>query len=121
MYADISKPPDALPFPELKVLQPGLSLLAPLSRLGKGPGLILLTTPDSTDESVTISEKAPSPLLKWAEEGYTVIQIPEKVLDVMSMSDALAQALVALERCPQLQLGKIGLICTSLSLQDPTT
>lgn len=73
MFADISKPPRQLPQPNLQNIGQGISLLNPLSRRGKGPGIILLV-PRASD--VLINEKgAPSPLCKWAEEGYAVAQI----------------------------------------------
>lgn len=111
MYADISKPPAPLPSPDLQRLENGASFLPPLSRRGKGPGLILLTTPEASDESITITDKAPSPLVKWAEEGYAVVQISGKVLGDVSALDALKQAVKAIEGCEKTEpKGTVGLV-----------
>lgn len=66
-YSDISKPAPPLPTTNLKSIGSGVSLLAPLSRRGHGPGIILLV-PDHEDQ-LTISQGVPSLLVKWAEEG----------------------------------------------------
>lgn len=115
MFEDISKPPRPLPTPQLETLRPGLSLLPPLLRKGdQGPGLIILC-PDSesTDGPVSIAEGVPSPLLKWAEEGYTVVEICLSALSGSTpASDVLGDAVAALAQCqkcaPQ---GKVGLVC----------
>ena len=73
MYADISKPPAPLPSINLKTLRTGLSLLYPLSRRGHGPGLIILSA--TTEDPLAFYEGVPSSLVKWAEEGYAVVQI----------------------------------------------
>ncbi|KAF4968675.1 hypothetical protein FSARC_3961 [Fusarium sarcochroum] len=98
MYADISQPPPPLPKPRLDEVQSGISILAPLSRRGHGPGLIILV-PDSTPQ-LTITEGVPSLILKWAEEGYTVVEIQASALT--AGADAVASALDALkshDRC----------------------
>lgn len=111
MYADISQPPAPLPAVHHVTIRPGISLLRPLSRRGSGPGLILLTTASSTDETITITERAPSPLVKWAEEGYTVVQIAHTALGQGSMSDALTEAVKAFDACEQCQpKDKVGLV-----------
>lgn len=63
-------------------ISPHLTLQPPLSRRGRGPGLILVADHYALLEK---SEKSldPPPLIKWAEEGYAVVQIqvPGKVED----------------------------------------
>ncbi|RVX67465.1 hypothetical protein B0A52_08818 [Exophiala mesophila] len=97
MYADISKPPAALPEAKLSRLETGISLLPPLSRRGYGPGLIILV-PDTLEGSqLTITEGVPSPMLKWAEEGYAVVEVVAAALE--KSSDVLTRALQVLQGC----------------------
>lgn len=53
---------------------PHLTLQPPLSRLGKGPGLIIVADHyaplEKSDKSLD-----PDPLTKWAEEGFAVVQV----------------------------------------------
>ena len=119
MYADITKPPAPLPTPNLQKLGHGISLLPPLSRRGTGPGLILLTTQDASDEGITITDKAPSPLVKWAEEGYTVVQIPATTLETLTVEEALAKAVSCIENEANTDpKNKVGLIGMCLCLKE---
>lgn len=112
MYADITKPPAPLPQPEVSKLGVGLTALAPLSRRGKGPGLIIFTSAHTTDETIDISSKEPSPIVKWAEEGYTVIQVASSYLDSESASIAIKKSLDALNSHPQCEPNRsVGLVC----------
>ncbi|KPM35213.1 hypothetical protein AK830_g11358 [Neonectria ditissima] len=107
MYADISKPAAALPQLQPKNIQPGVSLLAPLSRRGHGPGVILLT-PDSADQ-LSIKEGVPSAFIKWAEEGFTVVEIQAAAL--AAGASALEAAIAALEESDKCDgAEKIGLV-----------
>ncbi|PSR97681.1 hypothetical protein BD289DRAFT_83615 [Coniella lustricola] len=111
MYNDISKPPPPLPTPELSELQPGTSLLQPLSRRGVGPGMIVLTS--DFEDPLAIIDGVPCPPLKWAEEGYTVVAIQAKVLktakdDVPMMMHVAVKALERCKRCEPKD--KIGII-----------
>ena len=91
-YADITQAPAPLPSAKLQVLKPGLSLQPPLTRLGTGPGLILLTTPEVYDEKLLQRDDAPTAVLKWAEEGYAVFQIAAEAAKFQeSLVDMLAQ------------------------------
>ena len=115
-YADISKPPAPLPSAKLQVLKPGVSLQPPLTRLGSGPGLILFTTDDIYDEEVTQRDDAPTAVLKWAEEGYTVVQISAAAVGKSKIEDLLTEAVKAIERCEACQpKDKVGLVCGSNS------
>ncbi|PWY88285.1 hypothetical protein BO70DRAFT_331598 [Aspergillus heteromorphus CBS 117.55] len=62
----------------------GIILQRPLSRCGRGPGLILIVPASLADCEATNSSLDPRPLQKWAEEGYTVMQI---TLDAESSAD----------------------------------
>lgn len=81
------------------VLQP------PLSRCGRGPGLIILRPSGLADYQKENDSLDPEPLQKWAEESYAVVQIS---LDLQSSGDktrvsglvtAAIDALVSLAEC----------------------
>lgn len=111
-YADITKPPAPLPAAKLQVLKPGVSLQPPLTRLGSGPGLILFTTDDIYDEEVTQRDDAPTAVLKWAEEGYTVVQISAAAVGSSKIENLLTEAVKAIERCDACQpKDKAGVVC----------
>lgn len=108
MFNDITKPAPPLPTEELRTLSGGISILSPLTRRGHGPGIILLV-PDS-DTSTKIIEGVPSHLVKWAEEGYAVVEIQQQALQ-KNADDALRQAVDALkqnEKCTSKE--KIGVV-----------
>ena len=108
MFADISQPPPPLPTPDLKTLRPGVSLLPPLSRRGIGPGLIILTR--DSENLLDTRQGVPSSPIKWAEEGYTVVQIDEATLSDESAQRVLEEAAEALKGCDKHEAGgKIGL------------
>src|SRR5690242_5896984 len=110
MYADISKPPAPLPSINLKVLRPGLSLLYPLSRRGHGPGLIVLSA--TTEDPLAFYEGVPSSLVKWAEEGYAVVQIEAAAFEGKDSGVVLKEAIDILKECEKCDLGdKVGLVC----------
>lgn len=110
MFNDISKPPPPLPSPGLTEVTPGVSLLRPLSRLGTGPGMIILTY--NYKDSLAINEGVPSPLVKWAEEGYAVIEIQATALNNASGEHIIESAIETLRGCdnckPKDKFGMIG-------------
>lgn len=107
MYADISQPAAALPQLQPKDVQPGVSLLAPLSRRGHGPGVILLTA-NSTGQ-LSINEGVPSASIKWAEEGFTVIEIQAAALAAgPAVLEAAVSALKECDKCDGTK--KIGIV-----------
>lgn len=115
LYGDITKPAPPLPQPDLQKLRPGVSLLLPLSRRGHGPGLIVLV-PDHTNQ-LSIQNGVPSPLIKWAEEGYVVIEIQESAIAGGRDTDTLKEAIDAIfssEKCDQKE--KVGVICYEAKL-----
>lgn len=108
MFNDISKPPPPLPSPELTEVMPGVSLLRPLSRLGTGPGMIILT--HDYQDSLAINEGVPSPLVKWAEEGYAVIEIQATALTT-AKGDIIKSAVETLRDCDKCEpKDKVGLV-----------
>ncbi|KAK1657453.1 hypothetical protein BDP55DRAFT_761651 [Colletotrichum godetiae] len=110
MYADINKPPAPLPKAEPQCIGEGITLLPPLSRRGYGKGLIILQH-DST-QSLEIVEGVPSALIKWAEEGFVVVEIQAKALtNPSTAADVLQTALKALKDCSKLEKdGKAGIV-----------
>ncbi|GAA5916915.1 hypothetical protein JCM6882_000604 [Rhodosporidiobolus microsporus] len=74
-----------LPSAEPTSLAPNVKLQAPLTRRGHGPGLLLVVPAPVAagglgriEEEETKEEEVhldPSPLVKWAEEGYAVLQV----------------------------------------------
>lgn len=106
---------EQLPFLPKTVLQAvaqGITLLQPLSRRGFGPGIVVLVPESGTsgDSCLRIDEGVPSPLMKWGEEGYVVVEITEAAL--AASPDALALALRELERndatAPKNVVGLVG-------------
>ncbi|KNG46587.1 carboxymethylenebutenolidase [Stemphylium lycopersici] len=96
--------------PQAQAISPHLTLQAPLSRRGKGPGLILVL---NHYDAIAASEKYldPPPLQKWAEEGFAVVQllVPGKVEDGGEFP--LQKALDVLRSCEGCDFDKgVGLI-----------
>lgn len=84
-----------LPSATPKRISKNITIQEPLSRLGRGPGLILLV--DSNIELSGTSESLdPPPLQKWAEEGYVVAQVSFSRED-WAMPD-LAEAIGAIRK-----------------------
>ncbi|KAG9246020.1 hypothetical protein BJ878DRAFT_317502 [Calycina marina] len=111
---DTSIPPKVIQMPNLTELAPGIQLLNPLSRKGTGPGLILLV-----DKSLglAIENGVPSPLIKWGEEGYTVVEIEQSAFSDDN-TDVLGIALDGLssyEKCSPKD-ASIGLIAYKIAL-----
>ncbi|KAH7086725.1 hypothetical protein FB567DRAFT_526108 [Paraphoma chrysanthemicola] len=102
---------DAPPsYPDAVEVSPHITLQAPLSRRGKGPGLVLVLDHYALTEK---SEKHldPPPLQKWAEEGFAVVQllVPGKVEDGGEFP--LEKALRVLKECEACEFEKgVGLI-----------
>lgn len=109
----IQDSPAPLPSIQLSQIDTGISLLKPLSRLGHGPGLIVL----SANGGVGLEDGVPSSLMKWGEEGYTVVEICASAFQSVDRNDHFAVALRALLDCESCTpKGKVGLICECLLL-----
>lgn len=115
---DAGLPPlQALPTPRLTDVSQGIFLLEPLSRLGHGPGMIILTSGEDTAESaVAIKNYVPSSLIKWAEEGYAVVQIQKAAL--ADGSNALKKAIDALDACQTCDKGNLGVVAYDINLWE---
>ena len=85
-----------------------LTLQPPLSRRGRGPGLILLLDPTQPYHRST-KTLDPPPLQKWAEEGYAVAQVlfPASA-PAAELASQIAQAAEALKRLEGWQGGGKG-------------
>ncbi|KAJ6437348.1 LOW QUALITY PROTEIN: lea domain-containing protein [Purpureocillium lavendulum] len=111
---NISKPPPPLPTARLSELRPRVRLLRPLSRRGHGPGLVVLA-PDSDAAPLRIVEGVPSPVLKWAEEGYAVVEIQTSAVKQGAPREVLDAALQALAECDECDSSdKIGVVAYDL-------
>lgn len=64
-----------LPFAPVINLGADIVLQPPLSRCGRGPGLIILRPSSFADCQQRNDSLDPEPLQKWAEESYAVVQI----------------------------------------------
>jgi hypothetical protein len=117
VLATMGEPYEATPpsaphsYPEPQIISPHITLQAPLSRRGKGPGLILVLDHYALIEK---SEKHldPPPLQKWAEEGFAVIQllVPGKVEDGGEFP--LQKVLELLRGCKGCEFERgVGMIC----------
>ena len=105
-------PPPVVPDAPPTQISPHITLQTPLSRRGKGPGLVLVADHYALLEK---SEKSldPPPLVKWAEEGYAVVQVlvPAKV-EEDGDEFPLKKAVEVLKGCEGCVFGEgVGLIC----------
>ena len=111
----VEESPAPLPTTQLVQLGPGISLLQPLSRRGHGPGLIILS-PSSSSGGVAIKDGIPSPLMKWAEEGYTVVELHARAW--ADGHDPIGVALAGLSHAEKCQpKNQVGLVCMMNSSQ----
>jgi len=75
--APVTPPPSSLaqaPPPQPQIITSDITLQAPLSRRGKGPGLVLVLNHYAAREAKE-GCLDPPPLKKWAEEGFAVVQV----------------------------------------------
>ncbi|CAN9327829.1 unnamed protein product [Alternaria alternata] len=98
------------PPPLPRTISPSITLQPPLSRRGKGPGLVLVLDHYAAREAKD-GCLDPPPLQKWAEEGFAVVQllVPGKVEDGGEFP--LQKALEALKNCKGCEFSNgVGLI-----------
>ncbi|KAI4948607.1 hypothetical protein J4E86_007955 [Alternaria arbusti] len=103
-----SSSPAQAPPPQPQIITSDITLQAPLSRQGKGPGLVLVLNHYAAREAKE-GCLDPPPLKKWAEEGFAVVQllVPGKV----DGEFPLQKALDVLKSCEQCEFGNgVGLI-----------
>jgi len=77
-----------------------ISLQPPLSRFGKGPGLLVLVPKDYKSRSSTDITKTldPEPQQKWAEEGFAVVEVK---VDPATVEEDCMIGIEALKILPQ--------------------
>ena len=107
--------PVKLPTADLVNVDDHVSLLPPLSRRGYGPGLIIVLPEDApryTQGGIVCEDGIPPPLLKWAEEGFAVVEIRGSAFKTTAaVQEVFAKATAALESCEACPDGSgIGLI-----------
>jgi carboxymethylenebutenolidase len=91
-------------------LSENVTLQTPLSRLGNGPGLILLVSKDynsrlSTDITKTLD---PEPQQKWAEEGFAVVEVK---IDPATIEDDFMLGVNTLKKLPEArEWSSVGII-----------
>lgn len=98
-------------------LAPNLTIHAPLSRKGYGPGVLIVRSSVSSDQRNAEKTLDPEPLQKWAEEGFVSVEV-EVSEDLQSMQEIFHQALSALEtheKCDK--KSRYGLIGVNRSLK----
>lgn len=106
-FAYGSGPPVPVPPMKPERVADGVTLVRPLSRKGVGPGMIILSPNDEAASPIEIEDGIPSLRMKWAEEGYCVVEIRAQ-----ASSSALKAAVAALSDCHECQPNdKMGLIC----------
>lgn len=111
-FAYGSGPPQPVSPMKPEKVADGVTLVRPLSRKGSGPGLILLSPNAETDTPIEIQDGIPSLRMKWAEEGYVVVEIRPQ-----ASSSALKLAVSKLDECQECQpKEKIGLVCEFSSI-----
>ncbi|KAK4502678.1 hypothetical protein PRZ48_006104 [Zasmidium cellare] len=107
-----SGPPKSVPPMKPEQVADGVTLVRPLSRKGVGPGMIILSPNDEATSPIEIEDGIPSLRMKWAEEGYCVVEIRAQ-----ASSSALKAAVAALGDCHECEpKEKIGLICYDTGL-----
>jgi carboxymethylenebutenolidase len=105
-----SEEPLLLPSAPIIQVTPSVTIQPPLSRAGKGPGLIILVDQESATKASTESIDPP-PLQKWAEESFVVGQIDWSKLD-KSFGETLSDTLLFIKALDSFDGNeKVGLIC----------
>ncbi|THX90313.1 hypothetical protein D6D05_00499 [Aureobasidium pullulans] len=101
-----------LPLPSAPVINvsPLVVIQPPLSRIGKGPALIILIDQESASKP-TADSIDPPPLQKWAEESFVVARIDLSKLPTKDFEATLSNTIDAVKQLPEYDDNqKIGLI-----------
>jgi carboxymethylenebutenolidase len=111
-FSDMAAHTESSELPSATTISPSLTIQPPLSRRGKGPGIILVLDHyallQNSDKHID-----PPPLQKWAEEGYAVAQVlvPGKAEDGGEFPlDRAVRALKEMEECDGGEKG-FALVC----------
>ncbi|CAD0045546.1 unnamed protein product [Aureobasidium pullulans] len=103
-----------LPLPSAPVINvsPLVVIQPPLSRIGKGPALIILIDQESASKP-TADSIDPPPLQKWAEESFVVARIDLSKLPTKDFKATFSNTIDAVKQLPEYDGNqKIGLIGT---------
>ena len=74
----------------------GLFLQPPLSRRGRGPGIIMFLPPAASPGTARARTLDPDPVHKWAEEGFAVLGIPAGASSPEALGQTVQRAVGAL-------------------------
>jgi carboxymethylenebutenolidase len=103
----------SLPQADLVEVDNNIALLPPLSRKGRGPGMILVlphNAPKYPEGGVLCVDGTPPPLLKWSEEGFAVVEIRGGNVG----KETVEKALKTLDECAKCDINDgVGMICPS--------
>ncbi|KAE9365592.1 hypothetical protein N431DRAFT_353906 [Stipitochalara longipes BDJ] len=102
-------------------LSDNITLQTPLSRFGKGPGIILLISKDYTSRASTDISKTldPEPQQKWAEEGFAVVEVK---YDAETIEEDFRTGIAALKKLPEsAAYSTVGVIVYELPRSSPLT
>ena len=105
LYDPTSEEEQPLPLPSAQSinLSENVVLQPPLSRRGNGPGIvIILPSQDSALPSDNTRALDPKPLIKWAEEGFSIASVTS--VDSASIEQVLKQCLDALQDLDQVDV-----------------
>jgi carboxymethylenebutenolidase len=69
---------------------------------------VVLTS--TSEDPLKIEDGVPSVLIKWAEEGYTVVQIDASAFENRDSGDVVREAVKTMHQCDKFDEGKIGLV-----------
>ena len=113
--SDLSSPEPFSPV----FLAANVKLQRPLSRRGKGPGLLIFLPDQGHRPPASKKILDPAPLQKWAEEGFAVAEVtiggtaPFPTRDVLNVQDACERSTAALNALPECTSdGEVGVIGT---------
>ncbi|KAL8291660.1 hypothetical protein RQP46_001918 [Phenoliferia psychrophenolica] len=108
-----SERPVALPSAAPIVLSPNTTLQPPLSRRGTGPGLLVIVpeAPTAAPPAGWKTPLDPSPLLKWAEEGYCVLHmVVSDEAGSWGLAKVLEEGLKAMGSLPEFVEKAVGVV-----------
>lgn len=104
--------PQPVPAPVPRPVRDGITIIDPITRKGTGPGLIILVTDQS--KGLWIDDIGPSPMQKWGEEGYAVVEMTQVACE---RSDAIERAVHALKHASKCDpQGVVGLVAYDVAL-----
>ena len=79
----------------------GLFLQPPLSRRGRGPGIIIFLPPVAPSGTARARTLDPEPVHKWAEEGFAVVGIPAGASSPDTVGQTVQTAVEALKEASE--------------------